>query len=100
MAPQYGTNTWHVYTFIAERPIQSVKAKIPALTPRTSQQDPRAALFRINQILRGWSNYFRYAVRKHTLHPPGPLCLTPDCPVAADQTLLEWEDFTATLPHP
>ena len=64
---KYGTNTWHVYTFIAERPIRSVKAKIRALTHRTSQQDPRAVLVRINQILRGWSNYFRHAVCKHTL---------------------------------
>jgi len=64
---KYGTNTWHVYTFIAERPIRSVKAKIRALTHRTSQQDPRAVLVRINQILRGWSNYFRHAVCKHTM---------------------------------
>jgi RNA-directed DNA polymerase len=62
-----GTNTWHVYTFIADRAIRSVKAKIRALTHRTSQQDPRTALIRINQILRGWSNYFRHAVCKHTL---------------------------------
>ena len=36
-----GTNKWHVYTFIADRPIRSVKAKIRALTRRTSQQEPR-----------------------------------------------------------
>ena len=36
-----GTNKWHVYTFIANRPIRSVKAKIRALTRRTSQQDLR-----------------------------------------------------------
>ncbi len=34
-----GTNTWYVYTFIDHRPIRSLKAKIRALTPRTSQQD-------------------------------------------------------------
>ena len=34
-----GTNKWYVYTFIADRPFRSVKAKIRALTPRTSQQD-------------------------------------------------------------
>jgi RNA-directed DNA polymerase len=33
-----GTNKWHVYTFIADRPIRSVKAKIRALTNRKSQQ--------------------------------------------------------------
>ena len=41
-----GTNKWHVYTFIANRPFQSMKAKIRALTPRTSQQDLRAVLIR------------------------------------------------------
>ena len=34
-----GTNKWYVYTFIADRPIRSLKAKIRALTHRTSQQD-------------------------------------------------------------
>ena len=34
-----GTNKWHVYTFIADRPIRSLKAKIRALTHRTSQAD-------------------------------------------------------------
>jgi RNA-directed DNA polymerase len=62
-----GTNTWHVYTFIADRPIRSLKAKIRALTRRSSQQDPRGVLIRLNQIMRGWANYFKHAVCKHTL---------------------------------
>jgi RNA-directed DNA polymerase len=61
-----GTNKWYVYTFIADRPIRSVKAKIRTLTRRTSQQDLASVLARLNQILRGWSNYFRHAVAKHT----------------------------------
>jgi RNA-directed DNA polymerase len=61
-----GTNKWHVYTFIADRPLRSVKAKIRALTPRTSQQDLSAVLIRINQITRGWTNYFKHAVAKRT----------------------------------
>ena len=61
-----GTNKWHVYTFIADRPIRSLKAKIRALTNRTSQQHPRAVLIRLNQIMRGWANYFKHAVCKHT----------------------------------
>jgi RNA-directed DNA polymerase len=59
-----GSSRWHVYTFIADRPIRSVKAKIRALTPRTSQQEPQAVLIRLAQIMRGWSNYFRHAVAK------------------------------------
>jgi RNA-directed DNA polymerase len=61
-----GSNKWHVYTFIADRPVRSVKAKIRAATSRTSTQDPGAVLIRLAQIMRGWSNYFRHAVAKHT----------------------------------
>ena len=61
-----GTNKWYVYTFIAKRPFASVKAKIRAQTPRTSQQDLRAVLIRVNQITRGWSNYFKHAIAQRT----------------------------------
>jgi RNA-directed DNA polymerase len=61
-----GSNKWYVYTFIADRPILSVKAKIRALTHRTSQQDLRDVLIRLNQIMRGWANYFKHAVAKRT----------------------------------
>jgi RNA-directed DNA polymerase len=44
-----------------------VKDEIRALTGRTSQQTPRQALIRLNQIMRGWANYFRHAVCEHTL---------------------------------
>ena len=62
-----GTSKWYVYTFIADRPIRSLKAKIRALTNRTSQQDPGYVLIRLGQTMRGWANYFRHAVCKHTL---------------------------------
>ena len=62
-----GTNKWYVYTFIADRPVRSLKQKVRDLTHRTSQQKPRDALIRLNQIMRGWANYFRHAVCKHTL---------------------------------
>jgi len=35
-----GTNKYYVYTFIADRPIRSLKDKIRALTSRLSQQPP------------------------------------------------------------
>ena len=60
-----GTDKWHVYTFIAQRPIRSVKAKIRALTRRTSQQDLGYVLTRLNQVMHGWANYFRHAVAKN-----------------------------------
>jgi RNA-directed DNA polymerase len=47
-----GTGKWHVYTFIADRPIRSLKAKIRALTNRRSQQDPGTVLIRLSQIMR------------------------------------------------
>ena len=62
-----GTNKWHVYTFIADRPIRSVKAKIRALTNRKSQRNPGVVLTRLNQVMRGWTNYFRHAACKRTL---------------------------------
>src|SRR4051794_1646134 len=65
---KYATNhQWHVHTFIADRPIRSLKAKIRALTHRTSQQNPKDVLIRLNQIMRDWANYFKHAVCKHTL---------------------------------
>ena len=59
-----GTGKWYVYTFIDDRPIRSLKAKIRALTPRTSQLDLERVLTRLNQVMHGWANYFRHAVAK------------------------------------
>lgn len=63
-----GANSWHVYTFIADRPFKSVKTKIRALTRRTSQADLEETLIRINQISRGWTNYFHHAIATHTFN--------------------------------
>lgn len=65
-ARKRGTSTWHVYTFVADRALASVKAKIKALTPQTSQAPLEETLVRINQISSGWTNYFRHAVASHT----------------------------------
>ncbi len=62
-----GTDKWHVYTFIADKPVQALKRKIKALTQKLSHLDYKIALIRINQILRGWANYFKHAVAKHTM---------------------------------
>ena len=48
-----GSTKWYVYTFVADRPIRSVKDKIRALTRRTSQADPKDVLIRLNQIVHG-----------------------------------------------
>jgi RNA-directed DNA polymerase len=62
-----GTDKWFVYTFIADKPVREFKRKIRAMTHRTSQTAFQDALTRINQIQRGWANYFKHAVAKHTL---------------------------------
>ena len=61
-----GSDKWYVYTFIDDRPVRTLKAKIRALTHRTSQQDLAYVLTRLGQIMRGWANYFRHAVAKWT----------------------------------
>ncbi|MEU4097179.1 group II intron reverse transcriptase/maturase [Streptomyces sp. NPDC026673] len=61
-----GSDKWYVYTFIADRPVRSVKAKIRTLTHRTSQQDLAVVLVNLNQVTHGWANYFRHAVAKRT----------------------------------
>lgn len=63
---KYGTNKWYVYTFVADKPVRTLKAKIRSLTHRTSSVEFGATLTRINLILRGWANYFKHAVAKHT----------------------------------
>ncbi|HWC83528.1 MAG TPA: group II intron reverse transcriptase/maturase [Pseudonocardiaceae bacterium] len=60
-----GTSKHYVYTFIGDRPIRSLKAKIRALTHRTSQLDLEWVLTRLNQVMHGWANYFRHAVAKN-----------------------------------
>lgn len=61
-----GTDKWYVYTFIADRPVRDLKAKIRSLTRRLSQANYRTTLIRLNQIQGGWANYFKHAVAKHT----------------------------------
>ncbi len=61
-----GTNKWYVYTFIDPRRVQALKAKIRALTHKTSQWGLASVLTRLGQIMRGWANYFKHAVAKWT----------------------------------
>jgi RNA-directed DNA polymerase len=63
-----GTDKHYVYTFIADKPVRELRRKIRALTHRRSQVPFAAVLSRINQILRGWANYFKHAVAKHTFN--------------------------------
>lgn len=60
------TVKWYVHTFVGTRPIRSVKAKVRALTRKTSQQNLRLVLHRLSTVLRGWAYYFRHAVATDT----------------------------------
>ncbi|WP_344933053.1 group II intron reverse transcriptase/maturase [Sphaerisporangium flaviroseum] len=68
-----GTNKWYIYTFVSHAAIRSVRAKVRALTPRTSQQDLRSVLRRINLITHGWATYFKHAWRTDPSWPSGPV---------------------------
>ncbi|MGW3368996.1 reverse transcriptase domain-containing protein [Streptosporangium canum] len=59
-----GSDQWYVYTFIADRPIRSLKAKIRALTRMSSQMELGYVLTRLNQAMHGWATYFKHAVAK------------------------------------
>jgi RNA-directed DNA polymerase len=94
-----GTNQWYVYTFIADRPVKAVKAKIRALTHRTSQANMGTTLTRINQILRGWVNYF--PARGVQPHPRscGSLRELAGDPLAEETTPLALGAVPSTVHH-
>jgi RNA-directed DNA polymerase len=60
-----GTSKHYVCTFTDDRPVRPVKAKIRALTRRTSQLDLEYVLTRLNQVMHGWASYFRHAVARN-----------------------------------
>jgi RNA-directed DNA polymerase len=61
-----GSSKWHIYTFIADKPVRTLKRKIRSLTRKLSQTVYGRMLIRLNQVQRGWANYFQHAVAKHT----------------------------------
>ena len=57
----------HVYTFVCDEALASIKRRIKALTGRSTTYLELADLLRtINPILRGWAGYSRYASAKRT----------------------------------
>ncbi|MDQ2847300.1 MAG: reverse transcriptase domain-containing protein [Actinomycetota bacterium] len=60
-----GTTKSYVYTVPSRKAIAAVRTKVSAATYRsTLHQDLDELLTRLNQILRGWANYFRHGVSK------------------------------------
>jgi RNA-directed DNA polymerase len=61
-----GSHKRFVYTFIAEKSIANVRRKVKSLTRRsTLGMCPVEVVNRLNQVMKGWANYFKHAVAKH-----------------------------------
>lgn len=55
-----------VYTFASKKSLASIIAKIRLLTRREKHRTLTDLLRRLNPVLRGWCNYFKYGVSKRT----------------------------------
>jgi RNA-directed DNA polymerase len=55
-----------VYTWPSKKALASVMDKVRALTRRAKHRTLADLLRRLNPVLRGWCNYFRYGVSKRT----------------------------------
>jgi RNA-directed DNA polymerase len=57
----------HVYTFVSNEALASIRRKVKTLTGRSTRNLALADLLRVlNRVLRGWAGYFRYAAAKRT----------------------------------
>jgi RNA-directed DNA polymerase len=61
-----GTQKRYVYTYPSKKSLASVKAKVRSATRGSTDQSLTILLHRLNPVLRGWTNYFRYGVSKAT----------------------------------
>ena len=60
-----GTNMFYVYTTPSRKAVQAIKDAVKVKTHRsTLHMDLDELIIGVNQTLRGWANYFRYAVAK------------------------------------
>ncbi len=58
----------YVYTFVPNEALASIKAKVKALTGRSTTNLALSELIAaLNPVLRGWANYYRHAAAKRTL---------------------------------
>ena len=63
-----GTVKRFVYVYPAKKALASVVGKVRALTGRRTNPSLEVLLYRLNPVLRGWTNYFRYGVSKATFN--------------------------------
>jgi RNA-directed DNA polymerase len=64
--PKRGSGKRHIYTYPAKQALAAVKAKVRALTRQNRNQPLAILLHQLNQVLRGWTSYFRHGVSKAT----------------------------------
>jgi len=62
-----GTEKRFVYTYPSAKALASVKAKVRTLTRGGTNQTLEALLDRLNPVLRGWTNFFKYGSSSRTL---------------------------------
>lgn len=58
----------YVYTYPSKRSLESVKAKVKAITQTDQQQTLDQLIHRLNPVLRGWCAYFRPGVSSRTFN--------------------------------
>jgi RNA-directed DNA polymerase len=63
---QRGTKKAYVYTWPSKKALASVKAKVRTVSRQGLNLPLADLLRRLNQVLRGWTNYFRHGVSKRT----------------------------------
>jgi len=63
---QWGSNKRYVYTWPSRRAFFSVTAKVRTISRGGPNRPLKAVLHRLNQVLRGWSNYFRHGASSAT----------------------------------
>ncbi len=61
-----GTKRAYIYTWPSKKALASIKAKVRVITSQGLNQPLADLLRRLAPVLRGWTNYFRHGVSKHT----------------------------------
>lgn len=64
--PQQGSGHSYVYTWPSKKSLTSIRAKVKTITKMGTNQPLSELLRRINQMLRGWTTYFRHGVSSRT----------------------------------
>jgi RNA-directed DNA polymerase len=61
-----GSGKRFVYTYPSKKALAAILDKVRALTRRSAHRTLATLLCRLNSVLRGWCNYFKYGVSKAT----------------------------------